>query len=160
MQEDRNIRQLHSSHITGVLFLSGIFFLTVFFLVILMVVWAAQMTDFQKWTLKWTRRLLDDKILITHDFGQFVWAVIYKPFAAQSISIYKMMRNGYMMVLDEMFNGDLISEPHQFGKRLTGGLKKSTHWSVCCLESPIQCWLGSNCSCLDYPWAKQEICHS
>ena len=40
------------------------------------------------------------------------WAVVYKPFGAQSIGIYKMtmmMINGFMMV-DEMYDdGDLIS---------------------------------------------------
>jgi len=65
-----------------------------------MVVWAAQMTDFQLNTevdaASTGRQNIDYAWL-----GQFVWAVVYKPFRAQSIGIYKMMINGFMMV-DEM----------------------------------------------------------
>lgn len=61
--------------------------------------------------------------------GQFVWAVVYKPFGAQSIGIYEMMINGFMSV-DEM-KGDLISEHTSVEKKLKDLHTLTTHWHVC-----------------------------
>lgn len=73
--------------------------------------------------------------------GQFVWAVVYKPFGAQSIGIYKMMMmiHGFMTV-DET-KGDLISEHTSLEK--TKGLGHADKLLVrslriCCWKSPIQ----------------------
>lgn len=94
MQGERNIRQLHSSHIKGVFF-SQMEYFSGSFLIILMSVWAAQMSDFQLNTeLESTGRLNIDYAWL----GQFVWAVVYKPFRAQSIGIYK---------VDEWVYGDV-----------------------------------------------------
>lgn len=107
-----------------------------------MAVWAAQMSDFQLNTEVYTGRLNIDYAWL----GQFIWAVVYKPFRAQSILIDRMMMNGVMM--DE--RGDPVSE--------TASLEKTdyTHTPRCFLIWKVG-WAGSNCSFLEYSWAKQEI---
>lgn len=98
MQGERNIRQLHSSHINRSSFLLVEYF-SGSFLIILMAVWAAQMSDFQLNT-EWEST---GQINIDYAWpGQFVWAVVYKPFRAQSIGIYKMTNGFVTAVMDEM----------------------------------------------------------
>lgn len=64
-----------------------------------MAVWAAQMSDFQLNT-EWEST---GHINIDYAWpGQFVWAVVYKPFRAQSIGIYKMMNGFVTAVMDVM----------------------------------------------------------
>lgn len=102
MQGERNIRQLHSSHIKGV-FIFKVDYSSGSIVIIFMAVWAAQMSDSQLNTdSESTGRLDIDYAWL----GQFVWAVVYKPFRAQSIGIYKMM-NVYGGWDAE---GDLVSE--------------------------------------------------
>lgn len=55
-------------------------------------------------------------LLITHDLDSLFWAVIYKPFRAQSIGIYK-VTNGFMVAaMDEEQN--LMFTMHQFLQEL------------------------------------------
>lgn len=81
--------KLHSSHIKrSKLFLSGIFFRQYFKYLYLMAVWAAaaaaQMSDSE---LRWVSILDDRRYWSRMTWAVCYWAVVYKPFRAQSISI-------------------------------------------------------------------------
>ena len=139
MQGERNIRQLHSSHIKGV-FIFKVDYSSGSFLIIFMAEWAAQMSDSQPNTdSESTGRLDIDYAWL----GQFVWAVVYKPFRAQSIGIYKMM-NVYGGWDAE---GDLVSE--------RTSLTRSESWRTAHTEGCFAWkvshmgWLGSNRSFLE-----------
>lgn len=114
--KERNIRQLHSSHIKGVF--CGVLFRQ------FLIIWVARMSDFQlKNNTDVDQQFFDmastERQNIDYAWlGQFVWAVVYQPFIAQSIGISKMTMNVFMMML--------VGAP--VWKILTGATKNSTHW--------------------------------
>ena len=125
MQGERNIRQLHSSHIKGV-FICKVDYSSGSFLIIFMAVWAAQMSDSQLNTeSESTGRLDIDYAWL----GQFVWAVVYKPFRAQSIGIYKMMNVHGRWDAE----GDLVSERTSLTR--SEPWRTAHHWGWFCLKS-------------------------
>lgn len=147
--KERNIRQLHSSHINrSRIFFSGIFFRQ--FLNHINGCMSGQMSDFQLNT----ERESTGQINIDHAWpGQFVWAVVYKPFRAQSIGIYKMMNGFVTAVMDEM---QMVSSEHQFGEDWLVELHTRMKFG-CGVVSAYRGWLGSNFSFLEYPWTTSRF---